>query len=124
MTTRVVVDDSDSGINYRGPWFGVDTLAQNDTGSFASPWQETLHGTNGGGNITYSFSGMSRLLTNLPICFRALSVYHRFQERMLWFSGVTAHTKVIGPPIFRPGDVLSTIILPSSILMVHQLQMI
>ena len=58
---QVLVDDTNPGIQYSGPWF----IAQNtrlNTGTNGPPFQNTLHGVNVNASFSYSFSGMTRWL--------------------------------------------------------------
>jgi hypothetical protein len=61
MPRLVVIDDTDSSIQYSGPWFEVNNT-QIDTGFNGLPFQNTLHGVNVTASFSFNFSGMSRLL--------------------------------------------------------------
>ena len=118
---HIIIDDTNSAIQYTGPWFGVNTL--NNTGSFGSPLQNTLHGVNENASFAFNFSGISRLLfIYTDFAFEPSHSNRRFQDRQSLFSGVTAHTKAIGPPNTQLGSVLSTMLLFPSIRMGRQLQ--
>ena len=78
----VLIDDTSPSIQYSGPWFEVENT-QFNTGTFGPPFQNTLHGVNATANFSFPFSGISRLL----ICFRALSLYRCFQDRLFLFTG-------------------------------------
>ncbi|KIM40729.1 hypothetical protein M413DRAFT_166901 [Hebeloma cylindrosporum] len=53
---RVIVDDTDSGIRYTGPWFQAN--GQNDNlGNFGPPFQRTSHGVNEDATLSYTFTG-------------------------------------------------------------------
>jgi len=58
-TRRVVVDDIDSGIKYRGSWFQAN--GQNDNldniGNFGRPFKGTSHGVNETASLSYTFTG-------------------------------------------------------------------
>lgn len=61
ITQALIVDDVDPGIQYYGVWVAATT--QNNTGSFGSPSQSTLHELLSDiGTFDYSFNGMSRLV--------------------------------------------------------------
>ena len=60
ILTYELVDDTSPLIQYTGIWFGINN--QSGSGSFGSPLGNTLHGSNGNGSFTFSFSGMFRLL--------------------------------------------------------------
>ena len=64
----VVIDDtnSESSIQYFGPWFKFLTT-QDDTLSYGSPFENTLHGVNVTAYFSFPFSGTARLL-HLLIC--------------------------------------------------------
>ncbi|KIM40731.1 hypothetical protein M413DRAFT_446123 [Hebeloma cylindrosporum] len=57
MGTRwVVVDDTNSGIRYTGPWFQAN--GQNDDlGNFGPPFLRTSHGVNENASLCYTFTG-------------------------------------------------------------------
>jgi hypothetical protein len=62
MPRFVAIDDTDPSIQYSGPsWFEVNNT-QIDTGTFGTPFQNTLHGVNVTASFSFNFSGMSRLL--------------------------------------------------------------
>jgi len=53
---RVMVDDTDLGIQYMGSWFQAN--GQNDNiGNFGPPFQGTLHGVNEDASLSYTFTG-------------------------------------------------------------------
>jgi hypothetical protein len=54
----VVVDDTNLGIQYSGPWFAAQNT-QDNTVEFGPPFKNTLHGVNVNASFSYSFSGMS-----------------------------------------------------------------
>ncbi|KAF8808392.1 hypothetical protein BYT27DRAFT_7337774 [Phlegmacium glaucopus] len=54
----VLVDDTNSNIQYSGPWFAAQNTQLN-TGNFGPPFQNTLHGVNVDASFSYSFSGSS-----------------------------------------------------------------
>jgi len=56
VTRYVLIDDTNPGIAYSGPWFEV-TNTQIDTGVFGPPFQNTLHGVNVTANLTFPFNG-------------------------------------------------------------------
>ncbi|PPQ75095.1 hypothetical protein CVT26_011907 [Gymnopilus dilepis] len=62
MSRWVLVDDTDSGIQYSGSWF-QDQGSQNGLGNFGPPYQGTLHGINGDGSFSYQFQGTRVLIT-------------------------------------------------------------
>ena len=55
-TRRVVVDDTDSGIQYIGSWFQANDQNYN-IGNFGQPFQGTLHGVNEDASLSYTFTG-------------------------------------------------------------------
>ena len=56
MTTRrVIVDDTDSGIQYTGSWFQANGQKDN-IGTFGPPFQGTLHGVNEDASLAYTFT--------------------------------------------------------------------
>ncbi|KAF8912156.1 hypothetical protein CPB84DRAFT_1761418 [Gymnopilus junonius] len=62
MPRWVLVDDTDAGIQYNGPWF-VHQGSQNILGNFGIPYRSTLHGINTNGSFSYSFRGSRVLIT-------------------------------------------------------------
>lgn len=61
----VIVDDTDPGIQYVGPWYRGS--GQTDSfGNFGPPFQGTLHGVDGErlANVSYTFTGQLDLNTN------------------------------------------------------------
>ena len=60
MSDRLVlVDDTNTNINYDGPWFTAQNTQLN-TGTNGPPYQNTLHGVKANASFSYFFSGMSR----------------------------------------------------------------
>ena len=59
--SQVLVDDTNPGIQYSGPWF-IAQDTQLNTGTNGPPYQNTLHGVNVNASFSYSFSGMTRWL--------------------------------------------------------------
>ncbi|KAF9037559.1 hypothetical protein BJ165DRAFT_1353349, partial [Panaeolus papilionaceus] len=59
MATRwVVVDDGDSRIKFNGNWFAATPDQDiNGLGNFGTPFQNTLHGINEDGSLSFQFSG-------------------------------------------------------------------
>ena len=93
MSNRLVlVDDTNSNIQYSGPWFTVQNT-QLSTGTNGPPFQNTLHGVNVNASFSYSFSGMSRWL----VCFIVLSlVYGRFLGSQVIVLGTSITTNASG----------------------------
>lgn len=61
MPRFVVIDDTNSNIQYSGPWFEVND-SQTTTGVLGAPFQNTLHGVDVSASFSFPFSGMSHLL--------------------------------------------------------------
>ncbi|KAG6812612.1 hypothetical protein H0H92_001831 [Tricholoma furcatifolium] len=60
MSRQVVVDDSDSQIQYSGEGWFADQGSENDVGNFGPTYENTLHGTKeNGDSFSFSFSGSS-----------------------------------------------------------------
>jgi hypothetical protein len=57
MPNAVVVDDTDSGIQYVGPWFADSSGSQNTQGNYGPAFENTLHGTTLNASLAYSFNG-------------------------------------------------------------------
>ncbi|KAF5345408.1 hypothetical protein D9756_010993 [Leucocoprinus leucothites] len=58
MTDRwVVIDDTDPGLDYGGPWFSDTTGSQDNLGSRGPPYLETLHGIRADGSVSFQFNG-------------------------------------------------------------------
>ena len=57
----ILIDDTNSTIQYSGPWFEVENT-QINTGAFGPPFQNTLHGVTVNANFSFPFSGMYRLI--------------------------------------------------------------
>ncbi|KAF9561140.1 hypothetical protein CPC08DRAFT_635839, partial [Agrocybe pediades] len=58
MSTRlVVVDDTDSAINYVGPWFQDNSGSQDHVGNYGPAYLSTLHGTTSSATLSYAFNG-------------------------------------------------------------------
>jgi len=54
----VIVDDTDPGIQYGPGWFSVQNSSTPPAGQIGiTPYQETVHGLDGPGNFSYSFTG-------------------------------------------------------------------
>jgi hypothetical protein len=53
----VVVDDTDSNIQYSGPWFSDSSGSQDNVGNFGPAYKSTLHGTKANASFSYAFSG-------------------------------------------------------------------
>ena len=56
MSRWVIVDDTDAGLSYIGPWFQSQGT-QNGLGSYGPPLLGSLHGTNSDASFSYSFYG-------------------------------------------------------------------
>ena len=56
----VLIDDTNSSIQYSGPWFEVENT-QINTGDFGPPFQNTLHGVTANANFSFPFSGIYHL---------------------------------------------------------------
>ena len=84
----VIIDDTNSSIQYSGPWFEVNNT-QIETGFNGPPFQNTLHGVNVTANFSFQFSGMSCLLYRfVSEPSHSMSLYHRrFQDRRSSFTG-------------------------------------
>ncbi|TFK31633.1 hypothetical protein BDQ12DRAFT_693806, partial [Crucibulum laeve] len=54
---KVVVDDTDSSINYVGDGWFQDHGSTDNSGNFGPTYQHTLHGTKSNASLSYSFSG-------------------------------------------------------------------
>ncbi|KAJ2930042.1 hypothetical protein H1R20_g7068, partial [Candolleomyces eurysporus] len=64
----VVVDDTDAAIVYEGPWTATDGAKYANSGNFGKPYNNTLHGINATGSLSFSFQGSSaRLIGTLDI---------------------------------------------------------
>ncbi|KAF8150202.1 hypothetical protein B0H34DRAFT_732997 [Crassisporium funariophilum] len=53
----VLVDDTNPGIKYDGPWSAATHGSQDDVGNFGPPFLSTLHAVNTNAGLSYSFSG-------------------------------------------------------------------
>ncbi|KDR67258.1 hypothetical protein GALMADRAFT_258429 [Galerina marginata CBS 339.88] len=56
-TRFIMVDDTDSGIQYTGPWFSLNPGAEDNLGDAGAPFLSTLHGVNSSGSLSYTFNG-------------------------------------------------------------------
>ncbi|KDR76673.1 hypothetical protein GALMADRAFT_1328582 [Galerina marginata CBS 339.88] len=56
-TRFLLVDDTDSGIQYTGPWFSVAQGGEDSFGSYGAPFLGTLMGVNSSASLSYTFSG-------------------------------------------------------------------
>jgi hypothetical protein len=76
MSKLIIIDDTNTNIQYSGPWFITSQNSQLNIGNLGPPFQNTLHGVNNNANFSYSFSGMSMLF----VCFipPSLLVFGRF----------------------------------------------
>lgn len=61
MSRWVVVDDTDPGLTYIGPWF-QDFGTLNSQGNYGPPHLNTLHGTHSNASFSYSFHGKYKRL--------------------------------------------------------------
>ncbi|KAF4614875.1 hypothetical protein D9613_002561 [Agrocybe pediades] len=58
MSARlIVVDDTDSAINYVGPWFQDNSGSQDHNGNYGPTYLSTLHGTTSSASLSYAFNG-------------------------------------------------------------------
>ncbi|KAF8912159.1 hypothetical protein CPB84DRAFT_1820827 [Gymnopilus junonius] len=62
MALSVLVDDTDSGIQYIGSWF-ADTGTLDNMGNFGPPYKSTLHGIKSDGSFSYNFQGTQVVIT-------------------------------------------------------------
>ena len=53
----VVVDDTDSSIQYTGNWFADTSGSQDNVGNYGPAYQSTLHGTKDDASLSFSFTG-------------------------------------------------------------------
>lgn len=62
-TPQVIVDDTDSGIQYTGSWSQT-TGSIDGLGNFGPPFQSTSHGVNEDASLSYAFTGeLDRIAT-------------------------------------------------------------
>ena len=59
MSKIIIVDDTNTNIQYSGPWFITAQNSQLNIGTNGPPFQNTLHGVNVNASLSYSFSGAS-----------------------------------------------------------------
>ncbi|KAJ2915922.1 hypothetical protein MD484_g4472, partial [Candolleomyces efflorescens] len=59
----IIVDDTDTAIVYRGPWSSTDGSKYANSGNFGQPYNNTLHGINATGSLSFSYDGSSARLT-------------------------------------------------------------
>lgn len=101
----VIVDDSDPGIQYEGPWH-KGSGETDGIGNFGPPFQMTSHGVNGGGiaNVSYTFTGELDLIPDF-FCF-SLTISAQVPESELlehvWhlistFGNVLSTTSALAP---------------------------
>lgn len=55
----VVVDDTDPGITYTGPWYEKGQESFSGSTGYGTPWGGSQHGTNGTASLSYTFTGQS-----------------------------------------------------------------
>ncbi|KAF9557147.1 hypothetical protein CPC08DRAFT_66700 [Agrocybe pediades] len=63
MSRWVLVDDTDPGITYAGPWF-ADKGSLDSFGDYGQPFRSTLHGINSSGAFSYTFRGAQLWITS------------------------------------------------------------
>jgi hypothetical protein len=92
-TLTVIVDDTDSSINYTGTWITDNGRLDGENDQFGGPeYNHTLHGTVvNGSSITYSFNGepyRAECHIILAKCLHALLLvlYPRYPHYGVWYS--------------------------------------
>lgn len=53
----VEVDDTDTSIQYSGPWVQADASIYDGQGNFGATYKQSLHGTTGVASLSYAFNG-------------------------------------------------------------------